>query len=281
MTPLKQLPDLDRSYKACYPFRLATTSFIYPDTWIPNVDRLGPYVDEIELLILEKGKDNYPAKKEIETLSLLAKKHGLTYNIHLPMDIELGHSSALKRTEAVDVVKQIVELTDLLPVSVHVVHADFPGAPLFQTGPDSPAVASWRDRVEESFYKLIAGGINAPFLAVETLENYPLDWIAPVIFGLNLSVCLDLGHLWLAGLDPLVYYGIYKKQTRILHLHGVKNQKDHQALDTLDSHRVRVVKQILDEFREVVSLEVFSHANLAPSLSALENIWHKGCLTQG
>lgn len=276
MTSLKQLPDLDRSYKACYPFRLATTSFIYPDTWIPNVDRLGPYVDEIELLILEKGKNNYPTEKEIKTLSQLAKKHDLTYNIHLPMDIELGHSSALKRTEAVDVVRQVMELTDLLPVSVHVIHADFPDAPLFQTDPDSPAVAGWRDRAKGSFDKLIASGINAPFLAVETLENYPLDWIAPVIFDLNLSVCLDFGHLWLSGLDPLAYYRTFKKQTRILHLHGVKHNKDHQALDTLDSRRVQIVKQILDEFREVVSLEVFSYANLAPSLTALESIWHKG-----
>jgi len=41
---------LPKSYKHAYPFKLGTTSFIYPDGYVPNVKMLGPYMDEIELL---------------------------------------------------------------------------------------------------------------------------------------------------------------------------------------------------------------------------------------
>jgi hypothetical protein len=53
-TPLKY-PRLTKSYKGFYPFKLATTSFIYPDDYIPNVKMLGPFVDEIELLLFESN----------------------------------------------------------------------------------------------------------------------------------------------------------------------------------------------------------------------------------
>lgn len=267
MTQTKSLPDLTQSYKNRYPFRLATTSFIYPTTWVPNVRRLGPYVDEIELLILESGAENYPTPTEIRELARLADEMQLTYNIHLPMDIRLGHEAASQRNRAVEVIRRVVDLTADLPVSVHVLHADWQGKQL-----SDPAVAKWQDRVRSSLECIIASGIAAPSIAVETLENYPISRLETVIFDLNLSVCLDLGHLWLAGLDPLSHYLAYQNQTSILHLHGIDNGKDHRSVAHLNSDQRKTVYRILRDFTGVVSIEVFSLKELTPSLSALETI---------
>ena len=46
----KIYPSLTKSYKGFYPFKLATTSFIYPDDYMPNVKMLGSFFDEIVFL---------------------------------------------------------------------------------------------------------------------------------------------------------------------------------------------------------------------------------------
>ena len=258
---------LTKSYKGRYPFCLATTSFIYPDTWAANVRHLGPYIDEIELLLLESGAPNYPSKNEIKELAHLADDLALTYNIHLPMDIYLGHKTALKRKRAVDQVRQVIDLTGLLPVSVYEIHAVWS-----EKSSDQKAIASWQDRTKGSFEKIISGGIPAASLAVETLEDYPLNWLDAVIFDLGLSVCLDFGHLWLAGQNPLSQYHLYQNQTRILHIHGIENSKDHRSLERLKSNQKKIARQILKDFSGVVSLEVFGIDDLISSLFALERI---------
>jgi sugar phosphate isomerase/epimerase len=267
-SPPTAIAKLTKSYKGRYPFCLATTSFIYPDTWAANARHLGPYVDEIELLLLKSGSPNYPSKKEIKELAHLADDLALTYNIHLPMDIYLGHKTALEREKAVDQVRQVIDLTGLLPVSIYEIHAAWS-----QKSSDQKTIDSWQDRTRCSFEKIISDGIPAASLAVETLEDYPLNWLDAVIFDLGLSVCLDFGHLWLSGQDPLTQYHLYQNQTRILHLHGIENGKDHQSLERLKSDQKKIVSQILKNFRGVVSLEVFSLEDLIPSLFALERIY--------
>ena len=264
--PPAAIAKLTKSYKGRYPFRLATTSFIYPDTWAANVRHLGPYVDEIELLLLESGAPNYPSKKEIKELAHLADDLALTYNIHLPMDIYLGHKTALRRKKAVEQVRQVVDLTGSLPISVFEIHAVWS-----EKSSNQKAIASWQDRTKSSFERIISDGIPAASLAVETLD-YPLNWIDSVIFDLGLSVCLDFGHLWLAGRNPFSQYHLYQNQTNILHLHGIENGKDHQSLKRLMSDQKKTVRQILKDFSGVVSLEVFSLEDLIPSLFALEKI---------
>lgn len=76
------------------PFRLGTTSFIVPDHIIPNVIKLGPFFDEIELLVFESyPPEVLPSKTEVATLLSLARDLDLTYNIHLPTDVSLSHES--------------------------------------------------------------------------------------------------------------------------------------------------------------------------------------------
>jgi len=52
------------------PFRLGTTSFIYPATWSVNVERLAGRVDDVELLIFEATRDrDLPDEAELAELA--------------------------------------------------------------------------------------------------------------------------------------------------------------------------------------------------------------------
>ena len=64
VNPPNSYPVLENSYKGQYPFRLGTTSFIYPAGYADNVTLIGPCVDEIELLFFESlGSDISTLKK--------------------------------------------------------------------------------------------------------------------------------------------------------------------------------------------------------------------------
>ncbi|MCK5203629.1 MAG: hypothetical protein KAR15_07150, partial [Desulfobacterales bacterium] len=99
-----------RSYKGIFPFKLGTTSFIYPDHYIPNVKMLGPYLDEIELLLFESlPGDALPSKAIIAELSHLAREYGLTYNIHLPTDVSISDEKPEKQQHAVNTVLSVID----------------------------------------------------------------------------------------------------------------------------------------------------------------------------
>ena len=75
-----------------FPFRLGTTSYIVPDDILPNARYLAGKVWDIELILFEvdDGPNNLPSPEVIDELSRIAQQHGLTYTVHLPLDLKLG-----------------------------------------------------------------------------------------------------------------------------------------------------------------------------------------------
>ncbi len=259
-------PSPEKSYKNHYPFKLGTTSFIYPDTYAPNVKMLGPYLDEIELLFMESNTSSLPSKHQIDELALLAKEFDLTYNIHLPSDIFLGNPDPSVRLYAVETVKRVVELAYTLTPStwtLHLVHDE--------KGYEDSQLKKWLERIHKSLKQIVSGGINSRDISIETL-SYPFEWLKEIIDELDLSVCVDLGHLFLYGFDPKAIFNTYSRRISILHLHGVENKTDHIGLERLNMKHTETVVEILKTFTGVVSLEVFSYKHLASSLVYLEKI---------
>ena len=77
--------------KGAFPFRLAATSYIIPADILPNVRFLGPFVDEVELVLFESAyESNLPSEETIRELKSLASGMNLTYNVHLPTDAFVG-----------------------------------------------------------------------------------------------------------------------------------------------------------------------------------------------
>lgn len=269
MIEMNPYPPLPESYKAAYPFILATTSFIYPDLYAPNVRMLGPFVDEIELLFFDSTyPGSLPSKAQIEELAWLAETHDVTYDIHLPTDVSLTAHHRRARATAVDNIRKVLKRTRWLHPTATVLH--LPMDKRLSSG----EMNSWLCRAREGVAKICEGCAEPHQIAVETL-NYPLEWAMPVVEEFDLSICMDIGHLLVYGYDPAAFFERHADRIRIIHLHGVRDGKDHLGLHHLDKIQSQMMIDILSRFNGVVSLEVFSYRHLARSLDHLAHCWKR------
>ncbi len=260
-------PSLLKSYKHAYPFKIGTTSYIYPDHIIPNVKMLAPYLDEIELLLFESNPDSLPTMQQINELALLAEQFDLTYNVHLPIDISLTDKDPIARSKSVNVIKRIFDLTYVLTPSTYTLHLSCD-----ETSFDDDGLKIWQDFAADGIEKLIAAGIQSQAISIETLA-YPFEWIEEIIKAYKLSVCIDIGHLLANGFDVKKVFDKHSSNTSIIHLHGVENKRDHVSLNRLSLEQMDQIIGILKRYYGVVSLEIFSFENLNSSLAFLEKYW--------
>lgn len=255
-TQCRSFPPLPRSYKNRFPFRLSVPSYIYPADVLPNVRALAPFVDEIELVFFESSYEgSIPSREVVKELKSIGDSEGISYNIHLPTDIDLADQDNGKRTGAVETIAGITELTDLLTPSTRTLHLPVPGAGWPET----------RDLMFQSLESLFSYGINSRDISVENLDA-DLEPLEPLIEHFDMSVCIDTGHLTVRECDPLPFYEKYRDRTVILHLHGSENGSDHIPLVLLSRRWKLSLETILKQFRGVVSVEVFSYKYLCESL---------------
>ncbi len=264
-------PPLPKSYKDRFPFRLCTTSFIYPDLYAPNVEMLAPYVDEIELLFFESGYEGaLPSSRETEAIGKLLIDSETSCNVHLPLDISLGDIDKAKRTKAVETVERILDLSEPLSPSTYTVHLTYE-----EKDRSDAAIAAWKERLRDSFARI---GKKAPTesFTVENLADYPFEWIDDLLENTGLRVCLDIGHFIERGENFAEAYCRRHPKIDILHIYGVAPEKDHQSLKQLDIKWCEELITILNNFLGVVSVEVFSFEKLKESLGVLENWGSRG-----
>jgi sugar phosphate isomerase/epimerase len=261
-------PPLPQSARGRYPFRLACPSFVYPDHYLPNVRMLAPFVDEIELLVLDsRYPGSLPGKTEIAELAQVGADLGIGYNVHLPTDITPGHPDPTVDRQAVDTLRRVLERVAPLAPTTCTLHL-----PRSAEVCDAASAGPWRERLAKSLRAVLAGGPPAHCISVETL-SYPLQWLAPLIAELNLSVCLDLGHLLLYNLNLENTWRAFAGCTTIIHLHGVADSGDHLGLDRMPPADMARLLPLLEGFRGTVSLEVFSYERLAASIAHLAACW--------
>ncbi len=256
---------LPKSYKGAYPFKIATTSFIYPDHMLANVEMLGPFVDEIELLFFESAPcDGLPKRSEIEQLTLAAQKFDLTYNIHLPLDIDPGSNDSSTRNQAIKIIQKIIRLTGPLSPSTYTLHL-----PFHIDAPHKAAIENWHSRIRQSLDRLLETDIKGDLFSIETLD-YPFEWLDEILTAFDLAVCIDGGHLLHNGFDVQRIFQKYASRTSIFHLHGIEDDRDHASLENVPQGYSETITKILNRFQDVVSIEVFSYQMLKTSLKCLE-----------
>ena len=114
---------------------------------------------------------------------------------------------------------------------------------------------------------------SAEKLAVENLETYPLDFIQPVLDRVPVSRCVDIGHLWLDGHDPIPYLRAALPRTRVVHIHGIA-ERDHRSLAFMPQEKVSQVWEelIRANYGGVLTLEMFSEEDFISSLELIEKI---------
>jgi hypothetical protein len=258
--------ELKRSYKGLFPFKLATTSYIYPDHLIPNVAKLAPFFDEIELVLFEsQGQDNLPDGEQIQGLRDLRLQQGINFNIHLPIDLYLGDEDEKVRISGLSTIRKIVEATLCLNPSVYTLHFE----QKHQVG-----LQNWQRRLIQSMEQVSGWGIDPERISIETL-GYPFEWIEEIVRDFGFSICLDIGHILISGRDLELHFEKYLSWTSIIHLHGFEDGFDHLGIDRLTEPVLNLIMDRLRNFRGTVSIEVFSMDDLKRSLVTLEEKWRK------
>lgn len=262
----KPLPE---SYKRRFHFTLAAPSFIYPDHILPNAVMLAPFVDEIELVLFQSASDqDLPPAAEIRELAEISKDRGLTYNVHLPIDVSLTDVDAHSRALAIEHTARAVECARVLAPSTWTLHL-----PYTEDFADETSVHTWQERATAAAGQLLERTRIAPrSVSVETLD-FPPEWIEPVVSRLDLAVCLDIGHLIEFGYDISEAFYRFKDRISIFHLYGdVISGRGHVGLHRLPKAHKPAVKDILSQFTGTVCLEVFSYEDLKASLDALKRL---------
>ena len=253
---------MHKSFKNVYPFRLATTSYIFPAGYSENVRRLGPWVDEVELLLLESG--HLPDLTEVSHIRSLAEDLQISYNVHLPSDICLGAVNTDRRHRSIAAVVETLERVAPLSATTNTLHLAVDDS--VQTSDD---VKAWQSRCIESIDELVRRTkIPSRKLSVETLDFNP-KWLVDIVESLDLAICIDVGHSLRFGYDLATTISLFQARTAVYHLHGVAGGKDHLSLKRLAAAAGTILTPILQNFRGTVSLEVFNHRHFTESLDSL------------
>ena len=251
-----------------FPFRLGTTSYIIPDEILPNIEYLKDKVDDVELVLFESDEmSNLPSASDILLLRDISRDYDLTYSIHLPLDVYLGHRDAAVRRRSVEKCLRVVELTSTLNPSAYVMHAE---------AGERVDINRFRDEERHVFCESLLSSIDMlvdeeaaspDAFCVETL-NYPFELIFPVIRQFGLSVTLDVGHLELYGFPVQDHLDVFLKYAKVLHMHGIKDGKDHKGLEYMRSETLDLVMHSLQENpddQRVFTMEIFSEKDFESS----------------
>ncbi len=247
------------------PFRIGSSSYVYPDTLSANVEKLAGEVDDIEILLFEQpSRKTLPSPRQLRRMRRLARENRFSYTVHLPLSLLLGAADARERKRAIGICAQCIEALRVLSPVGYIVHANSRG--------ESWGKVSWRSRIAASLQELAsAAAIEPGLLALENL-SYPFCVLDRVIEETSVSCCADLGHLLVRGASVRRHLLRYRERIRVVHLHGVSAGKDHRSLSLLRPGILEGWVRLLREigYGGVVTLEVFSKKDFGESREALK-----------
>lgn len=200
----------------------------------------------------------------IERLAALKLELGLTYTVHLPLwSVEPSSPLASVREGSVRALVNGIQATLPLEPETYVLHATGSLAAEFYQM-DLPALAKtfvlrqFQGHARTSLETILAKtGIASRRLAIETVE-FPFDLTLELAEELDLSICLDVGHVLVGFSGPIELFDALEQclpRLSEIHLHdgpwqGPERQigygKDHQPLGAGDLD----VRRLLDRLEE-------------------------------
>ncbi|MBN1178157.1 MAG: sugar phosphate isomerase/epimerase [Anaerolineae bacterium] len=260
------------------PFRLGSTSYVYPADILPNVRQLAPVVDDVELVLFEvdDGPNNLPTPDVIAELRELAAAHDLTYTVHLPLDLHLAADEDARRSPSIDKACRVIESTRSLNPPAYVVHLD---GQEIAAGATPTALARWREQARRSLDIVGQEAGDLRLLAVENLENYDPAAFLPLVEQLPISLCIDVGHFLKNETDPLPFLAMHLDRATVLHLHGSQGGRDHRGLNLIPPEQLKDVLRVLlsSGYHGVLTLEVFTERHFFPGRELVISLMEELC----
>jgi sugar phosphate isomerase/epimerase len=252
------------------PFRIGTTSYIVPDDLLPNAQFLAPHVQDMQLVLfdLPDGRSNLPTPEAVDALAALGTAADLTYTVHLLDDLRLLDGDGRPHPSVASACSLIRRTRGLQP-SAWVAHLD--GREVRHLHTPLADLEDWWAATVQAVDAVVTCAGTGELLAVENLEGYAPDFVTPVVMQTAAARCVDVGHLWLDGRDPVEQLRAAWSRLRVVHLHGVQG-RDHQSLAHAATEQLDAVMRVLLErrFAGVLTLEVFGEDDFWSSLAALE-----------
>ncbi len=256
-----------------FPFSLGTTSYIIPADIIPNVRILAPCIDDIELILFESPDySNIPSREDIGTLKELAQNHQITFTIHLPIDRKAAVSDRLERELFCDGVKKIVDRFNALNPAAWILHLEG-----ISVDSQQKEISEWKKRCFETMENIKSVFPCPQLIVIENLA-YPWKWHHDIATQYNTSLCCDVGHLWINFPDQ---WKDHLEQmlhlTRVIHLHGTANGKDHISLSEGNPLLIKSFFDIIckHSYSGIITLEVFNEHDLINSIEVIQRLWEK------
>ena len=237
---------------------LSVPSWVIPGTYAENLGFLETKkeVEGVELLFYIY---NDVTKKELESEWETIKSYSerFVFTAHLP-EKELPFCRDLA-----------ARLTPL--VKHFIVHP-----PKENPGEQAQILADWKKQ------------FNAVFLA-ENTNNGLLETFLPHVNGDHVNgraepvtgICMDTGHLLLEGKSPAEFYKKYRGRISEIHLHTIDREKaaadgrlpDHRRLQQGQPWLTELLP-LLDDYRGVINLEVFSWEEAAAGIEIIGDTRH-------
>ena len=261
------------------PFRLGATSYIIPAGLLANARYLAERVQDMELVLfdLDDGRSNLPTPAEVEALNEVARQSGLSFTVHLPLDLRMAEDGSAGHI-SLEKARKVIDCTRGLQPWAYVAHLD--GRAVLSPATTPAALRRWQAESVQVLALVSAWAGGPRQVALENLEGYPLGFHAAVLERIPVSRTVDIGHLWLDGHDPLPVLREALPRMRVIHLHGLQDGRDHRSLAQVPPEGLRAVldELIRADYSGVLTLEMFSQEDFLGSLAAIYQILPKNRL---
>jgi len=188
--------------------------------------------------------------------------------VHLPLDLRLGDGGTDGDVSLLKA-RRVIDATHDLDPFAYTLHLD---GRLFLNGmPPDTELQRWQDESTRAL-ETVAAWVRSPhLLCIENVERWDPELFAPVLERVPVSRTVDVGHLWLRKEDPVAHLQKWADRTRVVHLHGIAT-RDHASLTHVPTEDLRPVLDLLrTQFTGVLTVEVFSQADLLSSLKILND----------
>jgi adenosylcobalamin phosphodiesterase len=259
--------------------QIGTTSYIYPDNIIPNVNKLIGLVDDIEIVLFE-GKDhsNLLSIDDVKTLRKISDETGISYTVHLPIDLDICSGDSEFRRFSLRRMVEIMKLTSPLNPRGYIFHLPrrnvIPDPRLIHSGVNRGEVESeemWVLRTVRSLSDIfIEFGNERVF--IENL-SYPVKHILPIIEEFDFKLCLDISHALRCSDNWKEIFDNNFSRIKVIHFYEPEGKGEvHTGLQKAERSFVKSVidKIMSSNFSGLLTLEVFGTEDFFESKRIIE-----------
>jgi sugar phosphate isomerase/epimerase len=249
--------------------RIGSTSYVYHDKLMGNVRRLAGEVEDIQVFLFDDPPPgNIPGAAQTQEMLSLAGQHRFTYTVHLPPAACLPDDDPVVRRKDLDACIRIARSAAKISPFAYTVHLQR-SVPFVNVTEDE--WIRWEEYSCETISELKKACDPVP-LTLENVEGCPVERLASVAGKTGTRLCIDIGHLWIDGIDPVPILRRWGPLASILHIHGTK-PSDHIGLSEMDKDLVDDAIEAVWEcgFSGVLTIEVFSPEDYFPSRNLIQH----------